>query len=479
MLTTPSDIRPYHLATEVFALPYLDEHIVYAPLVQAALLVNSAALGALSRIRDGAAFEPTPSETSLITLLHDVGIVALDPPAHATAARLDPRRPYLPTGCTLFLTTDCNLRCRYCYANGGDSPRMLAEKTAHAAIDLVVRNAIESDAESALFAFHGGGEPTRAGALLRSCVTRAEESCAEAGIEPTFALATNGVMSRSMREFVSAHMDSVMVSMDGAPGVHDRSRPRPDGGGSWAAARTTLRALGEAECSLGVRMTVTSENLEEMVSGVRSVLDNANVSTIHIEPLFACGRSLTTGLTPPDPARFVDLFRVARHMAACDDVDVVFSAARQGVVIHSFCDVSAPSFNVTPDGDVTACYEVSDAQDSRAEHFIFGRYDADTNGFSFDADRIAALRGLTVEAATRCDRCFCKYSCAGDCPAKRLSDSAADPLAGRCLITRRLTQDLLEESLLGTGDAAALQTLHHPGARRGFLRADSPVGGLS
>ena len=120
----------------------------------------------------------------------------------------------------------------------------------------------------------------------------------------------------------------------------------------------------------------------------------------------------------------------------------------------SFCQASTPSFNVTTDGDLTACFEVTSRRDPRAETFIYGRYDADDRSFVVDADRLATLRRLTVQDAPRCGRCFAKYHCAGDCPSKRLYPGADDALTARCVINRALTLDHLEERVV-RGHAAA------------------------
>jgi uncharacterized protein len=69
-----------------------------------------------------------------------------------------------------------------------------------------------------------------------------------------------------------------------------------------------------------------------------------------------------------------------------------------------------------------------------------------------------ALHRLTVENMPQCRDCFCKYHCAGDCPAKLLSNEEPESHAGseRCRITRALTLYQLQRSLVvnETGDHA-------------------------
>jgi uncharacterized protein len=168
---------------------------------------------------------------------------------------------------------------------------------------------------------------------------------------------------------------------------------------------------------------------------------------------------------PPKPERFIEIFRLCHALAACHDVDALYSGARQVALATSFCQACRPSFNVTTDGDVTACFEVIDRDDPRERTFIFGAYDETGGDFVFDEQRIAGLRRLTVREAERCQRCFSKYHCAGDCPSKRLYPGADDAVLARCVINRRLTQDRIEDELIGSSDAVAVAA-HVAGEQR-------------
>jgi len=198
---------------------------------------------------------------------------------------------------------------------------------------------------------------------------------------------------------------------------------------------------------VGVRLTCTEDVLDHAPETVRHLAATYRLHTVHLEPLFQCGRSLGSGLRVPAAERFVRAYRECRRAAAEAGVELAYSGARQGSLCHAFCQVCQPSFNITTEGDVTACYEVTGRDDPRAGVFIYGRHDAAGRTFVFDDERVAALRRLTVDEAPRCARCFAKYHCAGDCPSKRLFAGADQAVIGRCEINRALTLDQLEEVL--------------------------------
>ena len=449
----------YRLATEVFSLPRGREHLVYAPLLRTSAVVNDATLDLLADIAAERAVTRDARTREVLDLLVDLKLIdktngrrrASDAAPVLAAGGGEPPAADLepialrPTAVTLFLTSACNLRCVYCYASGGDEPHYLDEQIALDAIDFVVDNAVADGQTEVRVTFHGGGEPTLAGETMRHCLEHAGRRCREHAIDLRTGTATNGVISDRMRDYLAENMTSVMVSIDGPAAVQNSLRPRADGGPSSAAVERTLARLSRGDCTLGARLTCTAEAMDHALETVRHLVDAYRLQTIHLEPLFVCGRSLGNGLRPPSAERFVEVFRACREYASGHDVEVSYSGAHQASLSCSFCQASRPSFNITTEGDVTACYEITGRDGPRAETFIYGSHDPARRSFVFDEARIAALRRLTVNDAPRCARCFSKYHCAGDCPSKRLYPGADDAVIARCAINRRLTLDQLEE----------------------------------
>ncbi len=446
----------YRLATEVFSLPHGREHLVYAPLLQTTVVVNDAAVNLLADIAAERAVGRDARTRDVLVLLEELELISRsvdrscdgDPAATVSGdfAAGDPAQCALrPTAVTLFPTTACNLRCVYCYASGGERPRFLDEQVALDAIDFVVDNALAGGQAEVTVTFHGGGEPTLAGHTIRRCLEHASRRCEARSLKLSTGTATNGVMDDDMRDYLARSMTSVMVSIDGPAAVQDRLRPQADGGPSSAAVERTLARLSESDCTLGARLTCTAHALDHAMETVSHLVDSYRLGTIHLEPLFTCGRSVGSGLEPPGAERFVEVFRACREYGAAKGVEVAYSGAHQASLACSFCQATRPSFNITTEGDVTACYEVTGRDDSRAGTFIYGSYDRARRSFAFDAARVATLRRLTVNDAGRCARCFAKYHCAGDCPSKRLYPGADDAVVARCAINRRLTLDQLEE----------------------------------
>jgi radical SAM protein with 4Fe4S-binding SPASM domain len=208
--------------------------------------------------------------------------------------------------------------------------------------------------------------------------------------------------------------------------------------------------LVEARVNFGVRTTVTAAMVDAMPRIVEFVGSNyPGIEQLHFEPVWECGRCKTSSNVMPKSDVFVRRYLEALEVAQGLGVRLVFSGARQDVLVDTFCKVSSGSFTVTPTGDVTACYEVSYASDPRSQRFFFGRYDVEAGGFVFDDVKLKELSRLNVRNFPFCRDCFCKWHCAGDCAAKVLDGIEPEQHAGsvRCEVNRALTLDQIRRKL--------------------------------
>jgi uncharacterized protein len=168
-----------------------------------------------------------------------------------------------------------------------------------------------------------------------------------------------------------------------------------------------------------------------------------------MEPVYPHGRAGGGEVVAPGAEEFVENFRKAQRVASSCGRKLIYSGARLDVLTDVFCKACGDSCVVTPLGELTSCYEVANAEDPRAETFFFGRYDEATHNLVVDEARRENLFALAVTGRPQCQDCFCKWHCAGDCPAKVLMAEGAGPneVLDRCTVNRELTKDQLLASL--------------------------------
>jgi len=181
--------------------------------------------------------------------------------------------------------------------------------------------------------------------------------------------------------------------------------------------------------------------------------ENFETPEFQLEPVAVCGRCVTTGYREPTVEEFVSGAEEAMEEAAKFGKRAVCSAALEIFpnLMEAYCGVAAPNFAITPEGIVTACYEVSLPSDPRREFFYFGRYNYTEGRFIFDDSTIQRLQSHVIQNIQRCRDCFCRWQCAGDCPVRsvwRFPESANnDNVDFRCQVTRELVKRRLARAL--------------------------------
>jgi uncharacterized protein len=141
---------------------------------------------------------------------------------------------------------DCNLRCRYCYAEGGSyggSRDVLTAEAAHAIVDYFF--SIFDTIRSVQFF---GGEPFLVPDVLEATCELIARRCAREGRpRPRFSVVTNGTLiDKRALAIIRDHELAVTVSLDGPAPIHDALRVATGGGGTFASVVAGIAAMKEA-----------------------------------------------------------------------------------------------------------------------------------------------------------------------------------------------------------------------------------------
>jgi uncharacterized protein len=436
------------LQDEVYLIPEGSRYLLYAPFEGTLFSVNGSAVATLRRLRNGgsdAADEMDPFIRQLVEggILVEKGRVPEGP-------RFPPKPPHFdPKGLTLCLTTKCTMACTYCYASGGENPKLMRWDTVKAGIDWMIDHLVSESRKDFGLSFHGGGEVTTAPRMFRRASEYARSEAAARGLTTRISAALNGVMGPGMLDWVLENIDSATVSVDGLPEIHNATRPMRNGKGSFDRVAATLHRMDAVQFNYGLRVTVTAEALPRLAESVAFLCSTFKARTIQLEPMFPVGRALANEISVPEAQAFIDQFRKAKEIARSQGRRVRYAGANLGKLTNKFCQVSDDLVVITPDGYLTACYEVGDADDPRAETFFFGHVDSHTGRLEVNYDRLRRIRTLTVEHKPHCADCFCKWHCGGGCAAKLAASGDAWNPSGdpRCFINRELTKDQLKERL--------------------------------
>lgn len=352
----------------------------------------------------------------------------------------------------VFVTTKCNLRCTYCYARGGDSAKTISRDILRLAMEhffstINSSTTHEKDRRKNInLSIHGGGEPTIEFAILKDIV---EDFCRRArtmGLEPTVGMGTNGTYGDSIHRWIIENNINVNVSLDGPRKIQNRLRPFISGEPSYEVVIRNLQSLVKEGRRVTIRATITDEAMETMEETVE-LASQLGIAAVHFEPVALTGRCTSNALSRPDAEQFAETFLKCFLQGLKLDVDVYYSGMRCFEHIQQrFCSACGPNFCVTPDGNITTCFEVLESNDPAASAFFIGKVDFVQGRVVLDQMRIDKLKQRIAENMEACKGCFLRYQCAGDCPVKSFRHSNRDlysPDHYRCQIAKRINKQLI------------------------------------
>ena len=418
-------------------IPFKGQSIVYAPLKRLAFIANRAVLSLIGGLQQGLPrSNATASVKHATEFIESTGVLAPDPPLRPQPISLE----YKPACAVLFLTNRCNLRCTYCYADGGSlSPLDMPRERAIDAIDVVHRNAVSRGLSRFELGFHGGGEPTLNWPVLRAAVDYARRQRLAAVIT----MSSNGCYSRDALAFVLDHFDGISLSFDGPPEVQNAQRPMASGKPSFGSVMRTIDAMERRGFSYGIRVTAARPTLEQLPFVIDFLTSHTGAREIQVEPAFPRGRGELNAITPRYASSFIRHFTEAFDAAAARNVRLSYSGARLDVITQRFCASAGEALVLLQTGDVSACFEVHSRNHPLATNLIIGRL---SHGeVAINRRRWRLIAGRTADRIAFCRDCFCRYHCAGDCLAKTFSSDRAGHFrpSPRCAINRELTKRLL------------------------------------
>ena len=342
----------------------------------------------------------------------------------------------------LGLTKRCTLRCVYCHAEAGDeddmSPDLIEDAILHS-----FRSAAEKGLKGVNISFAVGGEPTANFPLLVACVDQVERLNREFNLKCNLSMTTNGYYPLEIARYISEHINNILLSFDGPKDIQDLHRPTTSGDSGYDVVLQSAKYFCSNAKSFSIRSTVSNFSVSRMPEIVE-FFHGALGSSYHLvfEPLVPLGRAAVEHGVIKEPSKrsFVNYYIKAKEEGARRGVEVRTSAANHKRLVTSFCGaMSMPSFTVTTKGVITTC-----DRDSDGKMYAYGHYLKGEKRFELDANRIERNRQL-LTFPPKCNMCFCKWHCAGDCPDVRSVNYE------RCSVNRALIRYELENALDSLG----------------------------
>ena len=312
---------------------------------------------------------------------------------------------------------DCNLRCRYCFADEGayhSAREFMSEQTAKQAIDFLIAN---SGKRRILEADFFGGEPLMCLDVIKNVVAYAREQGEKHGKKFLFTTTTNALLlDDDAIDFFNREMENVVLSVDGRREVHDAIRKTVNGKGSFDIVLPKIKKFVQSRGnkSYYVRGTFTAKNLD-FAEDVMFLADQG-FDSISMEPVVT---DIPDLMIKPEHLPRIK----AEYERLCE---MYIQRYKQGNGFNFFhfnidleggpclakrvsaCGAGNEYFSVVPNGDIYPCHQFAGDEKFKMGNVYEGKLDAD-------------IRRLFAESClfTRknCSGCFAKFICSGGCSA--------------------------------------------------------------
>ena len=327
-------------------------------------------------------------------------------------------RPVVVKALCLHIAHDCNLSCRYCFAQEGEyhgRRDLMSVEVGRRALDFLIAN---SGSRRNLEVDFFGGEPLMNWEVVKELVAYGREQEKIHDKNFRFTLTTNGVLlNDEIMEFANREMANVVLSIDGRKEVNDHMRPFRGGQGSYDRIVPKFQRFAESrhQDRYYVRGTYTHYNLDFSDDVLH--LADLGFRQISVEPVVA-EDSQAYALREEDlPKLFAEYDKLAAEMVRRKKEGRDFNFFHFMIDLEggpcvakrlSGCGSGTEYLAVTPWGDLYPCHQFVGN-----ERFPMGNvWDGVTR-----TDIRDAFKSCNVYAKEKCRNCFAKFYCSGGCAA--------------------------------------------------------------
>lgn len=320
---------------------------------------------------------------------------------------------------SIFVTTECNLNCDYCFTN------KYADTHKNQTIDLeFVKKGIDDYFKTDYLRhvrFFGAGEPTVKLNLIKEIHKYAREKGGEA---VTFEIQTNGAFNDDTARWLAKNIDIIWISCDGTPDIQDSHRLCLDvTKKSSALIEKNISIIKRNNNFVGIRSTITNENVKRQIEMI-DYFSNLGIRDIWVDPIFP---SVSEKEQEND---FNNMLFAEKFLEACtyaENIGVFYGSIMTcnfGDSVTKHCRACLPVPHLTTDGYVSACDMALFGEDNNhMQSFIYGKWNSEIKRIEYYREREEVLQSRSTEHMIHCNDCTAKEHCGGYCLGEVLNET--------------------------------------------------------
>ena len=335
----------------------------------------------------------------------------------------DESESYIKALC-LNVIHDCNLRCKYCFADEGEYKgcrKPMSAEVGKRAIDYVLENSGNiKNIEVDLF----GGEPLMVFDTIKEIVDYAKEKDKLYNKNIRFTMTTNAtLLNDEIIDYIDKNMGNIILSIDGRKEVNDNVRIRVDGSGCYDRILPNIKKMVDRRNpskQYYARGTFTRENTDFFEDVM--ALANEGFSEISIEPVVlpdSHNLSIRSEDLPKIYEQYDMLYKEMLRRAENNDNPFKFYHfnidLNGGPCVYkriAVCGAGHEYVAITPDGDIYPCHQFVGN-----EEFLLGNINSGIKNKNLSKD----FKNAHIYNKPKCKECWARFYCSGGCQANNFN----------------------------------------------------------
>lgn len=319
----------------------------------------------------------------------------------------------------LFLTYNCNLKCKYCVVRSLSKTSLNRVYKMNSAIlfksiDFFFNNLPTREKVQILYF---GGEPLLEFNLLKESVEYIKKIAQSQRKEVSFSISTNGTLlvDKKIANYLRNNKFNILISIDGPKYIHDKYRVYKNGRGSFENVMKGIKNLKNYPLFLRSTLADPGVPLKDIISFLSNINENV---TFHIEPLIEgyqgkinCDEFLS--LQEKEIDSFFEII--------IEDIKKTFQI-RYPAILTIFkslltrkprlfsCGFGQGIIAIGPDGDIYGCETGVGYPNAKIGNIFEG----------IIMDNLRKLLHFLLKQREKCKNCWAQYLCGGGCPLGKL-----------------------------------------------------------
>jgi len=336
----------------------------------------------------------------------------------------------------IMIATDCNLNCKYCYADGGHYGRksdVMQPDQAVMYLDKLVKGRYSQVDEVFFF----GGEPTVQPDTIETVCIYFKQLCDEGLLNslPNYTMVSNGTLiDKKMAHIIASYEIRVTISIDGPKDVNDKLRITNEGSGTYEDIINGISNMINAGSSPKM-FEATYTKLHNDMGYSKSAISSFIKNNIYDSPVLIEDCKATTASVNNDLS-----FKSESKVFEEDEEKDAFleSMIYRNIQYDEYYDISCSAglsmVTITPDGQLYPCHFFIESND-----YTLGTVSDFPNNL---LKTTSAVRGTRRSEIDKCKDCWALGLCRS-CPAYLLLFDDEELDESHCEDVKKYTSNVL------------------------------------